>query len=119
MSVKNMSAQSPCIGVTDMINPALYAGIQFRKRDFARLIQVDIVFQTHPARRRDAQSRVRRIAHDSYQPLTRLASNPFPPLARRRDALQRVRCITHAVNSARRRHASCPPSLVHNPSASL
>jgi len=46
MGVKYMLAQAPCIGISNMVNLAVDAGIQFGKADFTCLIQIQIMLKT-------------------------------------------------------------------------
>lgn len=45
MGSKDMSAQPPGIGVADVVNPALHAGIQFGKCDLPGGVQVEVMLQ--------------------------------------------------------------------------
>jgi hypothetical protein len=45
MLVENMPTQAPAISITYMIDPALYAGVEFSEADLPGLVQIKVVFQ--------------------------------------------------------------------------
>ena len=45
MAIKNVPAQAPRIGIADMVDPTLHAGIKFCKSDCVALVGVNVAFQ--------------------------------------------------------------------------